>query len=214
VIPVGAAMSHLLSARMEPALYFLDTAKNRVGRINLKQGALEIDNDAIAAKATGLCLTPNGKKLYLCSADKVQCLDAATLKIDKTFNLDRGKPIGIQATDAGFVFLNGGEGQWTNLYVLNANKPAGNAKVAAFAGVFQQSAMQLTPDQKQLFAVGFNTSPASFTCHWISERPDLIRGRQCGTAPVTAGGTRGNMYFSRDGGFMLCDNGQTFVLGK
>src|SRR5262249_15412484 len=151
IISLGGVIQHLFVSPDDAWLYFLDTQNRKVGRIDLKEGKLDGTSD-VAPDTTGLCLTPNGNTLYTCSrSNQVQQLSATTLKVQKTFTISKGNPLGIQATDNGHVFLNSGERQWTKVYLLNANRdpiPARPAEVVPWASVYQLSDIRLAPDQK------------------------------------------------------------------
>src|SRR5262249_9479420 len=145
----------------------------------------------------------------------VQQLDPATLKIDKTFKLNQGRPLAIQATDRGYVFLNSGLGQWTDVFLLNANRDYKDEPVQVLpsARVYQLSSIQLSLDQTRLYTSCVNLSPANITSYAVGERPALFRAQQCGSIRIGANhGVRGRMDVSRDGRFMFCDRGLTLWL--
>jgi hypothetical protein len=142
-------------------------------------------------------------------------LDAATLRIEKTFNISNVKPNGIQATDSGYVFLNPGLGQWTHIFLVNTNKDD-KAKVDAvpWGGVYQTHSLKLAPDQKRLYASCFSLSPSNITSFHISERPALFKGQECSSIGLDGVNARGLMEISRDGSVMFCDRGLIISLGR
>src|SRR5262249_48024434 len=140
----------------------------------------------------------------------------ATLKIEKTIPIDKSKPSGIQATDDGYVFLNSGEGQWTHVYLVNANRdPKGKTlPVVSWAGVYHTNSIRLSPDQKTLYTACFSLSPSNITSFQVPEQPAFLTGQQNGGISIDAFNVRGQMEISRDGRFMLCDRGLFLSLGR
>jgi hypothetical protein len=218
IIPIGGIISHMVVSPDDAWLYYLDIHNRKIGRIDLKAVKVETENDQIEIGTNAMCSTPNGKTLYTCSKNNVvHQINAATLKIEKTFTLDKGKPNGIQATDTGNVFLNSGEGQWTNIYLFNARRDTKGApvQVMPWAKTYQTSSIRLSPDQKRLYASCFNLSPANITSYAVSERPALFPGQRAGSIGLDAWfSARGQMEVSPDGGFLFCDRGVILLLGK
>lgn len=217
VLPLRGVVQHLFVSPDDAWLYFLDTHNRKVGRVDLKQQKLDRENDQITESTNAMCLTPNGKALYTCSSiNVVQRLDPATLKVEKTFRIDRGQPNGVQATDAGYVFLNSGEGQHTHVYLLNAGRDytGPRAPVVPWAGVHSTHSIRLAPDQKRLYTACFSLSPSNITSFSVSERPGLFRGQQSGAIGLDGVNARGRMEVSPDGTFLFSDRGLILLLGR
>jgi predicted Zn finger-like uncharacterized protein len=215
-IPLRGIVYHLYVSPDDSWLYYFDSHNRKVGRLELKTATIDRENDEVVPGTNAMCMAPNGKKLYTCSAtNAVQVLDAATLKIERTFKISDVRPNGIQATDAGYVFLNPGQGQWTSIYLVNTNKKE-NAMLEAipWAGVYQTHSIRLAPDQKRLFTSCFNLSPSNISSIHISERPALFKGQQCASIGLDGVNARGLMEISRDGSILFCDRGLILSIGR
>jgi hypothetical protein len=216
-LSVRGIITHLIASPDDAWLYYLDVHNRKVGRINLKEGKLDGETDQIVPGTNGLCLTPNGKKLYTCSnTNAVQILDPATLKIEKTIRFHEANPTGIQTTDKGYVFLNSGNGQWTHVYLLFAARDyqEERAKVIPWAGVYHTNSLALSPDQECLFTSCFSLSPSNITAFHVSARPTPAKAQQCGSIGLDGVNAQGQMIISRDGKFMFCDRGLILSLGR
>ncbi len=216
-IPVGGIITHLCLSPDDNWLYYLDTHNRKVGKVNLKDGSEAGSTGAIAGGTNGLCLTPDGKKLYTCSSNNVvQVLDPATLKVEKTIHFDDVSPTGLQATDKGNVFLNSGKGQWTHIYLLYAARDyqGEKAKAIPWAGVYHTHSLALSPDQQVLYSACFSLSPSNIQAFHIPPRPTLTKGQECGAIGLDGVNAQGQMVVSRDGRFMFCDRGLILHLGR
>jgi sugar lactone lactonase YvrE len=216
-IPVGGVITQLCMSPDDAWMYYLDVHNRKVGRVNLKEGKLDGENDQIVPGTNSMCLTPNGKKLYTCSnTNAVQILDPATLKIEKTIRFHEANPTGIQATDKGYVFLNSGNGQWTHIYLLYAARDykGERASVIPWGGVYHTNSLALHPDQQCLYASCFSLSPSNITAFSLPPKPTMSKGRQCGSIGLDGHNAQGQMIISRDGKFMFSDRGLILSLGR
>lgn len=218
VLPLDGIVMHMMISPDDNWLYYLDKHNNKVGRVDITKQRIDTVSNRIAPGTNSLCLTPDGKALFSCSnANVVQRLNPRTLAVERTINIDKGKPTGIQATDRGHVFLNSGEGAWTNIWYLNATRDYGTATAAVlpWAGVYQTSHIRLAPDQKRLYTSCFNLAPGSISSFAISARPGLLLGQRCGDTQLDPNfSAPGRMEISPDGTFLFCDRGAILSLGR
>jgi WD40 repeat protein len=212
VIPLGGIVYHLYVSPDDNWLYYLDSHNRKIGRLDLKTATLDKENDQLEAGTNAMCMAPDGKKLYTCSTTNVvQVLDAASLRIEKTFKISSVKPIGIQATDNGYVFLNSDRLQQTNIFLVDTTKdPKAPVEAIAWTDVYYTYSIRLAPDQKRVY----HYSPPNIWSYHIGDRPTFYKGQQAGSISLAGVNARGLMEISRDGTVMLCDRGVVLSLGR
>jgi len=107
-IPLHGIVQRLIYSPDGRWLYFLDSHNRKIGRIDAKTATIDKELDNLSSGAKGLCLTPDGKKLYCCAdSNRIDVIDAAAFKLIKTVRLDKGQPFDIAASNEGLLFLVG-----------------------------------------------------------------------------------------------------------
>jgi hypothetical protein len=185
-------------------LYFLDTHNRQIGRIDTQTATVDKTNDKISAGARAFCLTPGGKKLYCCAEPhKIDVIDAATLQVERSVDLEKGQVKDIAATDKGIVFvINSVVGVEGNVQIVDLSGPPGAKPAMAHLRTGLFDFLQLAPDQKTLFA----STAQSVWAFVIPSRPlsfDMPRCDYGLTRYFTAGWTQ----ISPDGRTILYDLG-------
>jgi sugar lactone lactonase YvrE len=196
-------------------VYFLDIHNRKVGRIDTETGAVDKTVEDISTSTASFCLTPDGKKIYCCSTtNRIDVIDAATFKLERTINLNRGQPHEIAATDKGLVYLLGmplepglGGG---NLMVVDLSRAAGDKVSAVPVGAGNHSRyLQMAPDQKTVFLAGDRSVIACA----VLARPALFRA-VCRDNPVRDSFSPGWMQISPDGRTILHDLGTVLSVSR
>jgi hypothetical protein len=216
VIPLHSVIQNLHVSPDGAWLFFLDPLKRKVGRINLKQRELDGENDQVAAGSNSLCLTPNGKALFVCSdANLVQQLEPANLQVVKTIALNCGQPNAIQACDNGILFLREADNRHaTTIYLVNANRAGKDVRqVVRWSVLPRFSSIRLSPDQKHLYVYCY-ASPRILESLYISDRPGVFLGKRCASINLDHEVSHGRIEISRDGSFLFCDQGAILLLGR
>jgi hypothetical protein len=184
-IPFGGIAKRMLLSADGRWIYCLDTYNNRLVRIDIKKGAIDKEVKDISASTGSFCLTPDGKKIYCCSAkNRIDLIDAVEFKLIRSVSLDRGQPVDVAATNEGMVFLAGPpvhpsfEG---NAYVVDlTGKPAERAIAMPFvtraaSRTVASASVCLHPNQHAVFvacdraiiAVDVPARPALFRLHAV-----------------------------------------------
>src|SRR5262249_16762557 len=87
-------------------VYFLDRQNRKLGRIDTTTGTVDKTIDGLTPTARAFCVTPDGNTIYSCAeAGRIDIIDAAAFKLDKTVKVATGAPLDIAATDRGLVYL-------------------------------------------------------------------------------------------------------------
>jgi hypothetical protein len=196
--------------------YFLDVLNGKLGCIDTEAGTVHRVCDQVAAGTLGFCLTPDGKRLYTCSAaGRIDVVETATLQLQRVVRLARGKPHEIVATDRGIVFLlgqelNGDAPHDGNCAMVDLSQPGADRQYpipvpCTHHGQF----LQLAPEQDAVFISGASRVT---TCN-IPGRPALDRVL-CREHLLQETATPSWIQLSRDGQTLLHDSGAILTVRR
>jgi hypothetical protein len=195
-------------------IYFLDVHNHKLGRIDTDAAAVDRSVEDLSPDTLSFCLTPDGKKLYTCSAaGRLDVIDAASFEVERSVALDRGKPHDIAATDRGIAFLIGQE------LVDGASSPrqCGLVDLARSGGETAHvmpmpcghdcQYLQMLPAQNAVLIAG----DRKVSVCAVPARPALQHA-ECREFPMPAA-TPGWMQVSPDGRTLLHDSGTILLFG-
>jgi hypothetical protein len=209
VIPIQTQVESLTLSPAGDWLYYLDTKRKQIARVNTAQGKTDADLAGQKPEIHSLCLSPDGKSLYAAAKDVVQKFDTATGKLQKNFPV-KCHPSDIQAADDGRVFINSADDQWTQITLLDTNGPG---RESPGARIYHSDSILLSPDQKFLYVSCWKVSPASITCWRVPANPESGWGEACAECRLNANGSAvGKIYVRPDGKSLFCDAGRTLRL--
>jgi hypothetical protein len=143
-------------------LYYLDTHNRKLGRIDPDKAAVDKEIDTISPGTKSFCVAADGKRLYCCSdSNRIDVIDAAAFKLEKSVKLDRGQPTDIGATNAGLVYLVGAQigdaglnGGNIMVVDLSAKVLPAEANVTVLPQWIHCRSVQVLPDQRAVLFAG------------------------------------------------------------
>ena len=83
-------------------------------------------------------------------------------------------PYDVAVSDAGLAFVSGGDGDWTDVSVVDAAK---EAIVARWGGVWNRSFLRLSADQKRLYVSSQGVKPGTLDALPLPDKLDRRAGR-------------------------------------
>ena len=211
VVPVGGTVGALYLSPNRKWLYVLNVTDGKLVKI-----------DALAGRRTGelrlgegtnaLAMSPDGKTLAAitsvdsgnkgAAACEVQIIDPVKMELRKAFTV-AAVPYDVAVSDAGLVFVTGGDSEWTDVAVVDSAK---EAIVARWGGVWNHSFIQLSPDQKRLYVSSQGVKPGTLDVlpipGKIDDKPAAYRA-----AVPTQYALGGECQATADGHFLLCKTG-------
>jgi hypothetical protein len=205
-IPLRGIIQRLINSPDGRWLYFLDVHNRKLGRIDTAKVAVDKEIDTLSPGTSAVCLTPDGKKIYRCSdANRIDIIDTARFKLDRTVSLNKGKPTDIAASNEGLVLLvgeqvEGSHPQWggNSMMVDLTRGVPDKAPVIPFPTGHYCQFVVLLPDQR---AALFSGDRRVSTCS-LPSRPALFR--------AVTGGQWGQDYFL-PGQVVLSPDGRTLL---
>ena len=212
MIPIGGTVGALHLSPNRKWLYALNVTDGKLVKI-----------DAVADRRTGelrlgegveaLAMSPDGKTLAAITAVdginkgsaacELQIIDPVKLEMRKDFTVPAA-PYDVAVSDAGLVFVSGGDGDWTDVAVVDAAK---EAIVARWGGVWNRSFVRLSAGPK----TALRLQPGREAGH--ARRPAAPRTRSddkpaAYRAAVPAQYALGGEFQATpDGRFLLCKTG-------
>jgi hypothetical protein len=216
VVPVGGTIGNLLLAPNGKALYYLNAADGKLGRIDLT--TLKRDRELpLAEGVETVVIPPKGKFLYALAAKMrgpgaaegtIQVIDPGKLEVLKNIVVE-ADPYDGAATDAGLVFISGGGSEWSEVSVVDTVRADGI--VARYGGVWNRSLLRLSAAQDRLFLSTQGVSPGSLETllipSKIDDKPVQYKAPADGKHPLGGG-----FVVSPDGQFLLCKTGTVLRL--
>jgi len=211
VVPIGGTVGALHLSPNHKWLYALNVtdgklvkidaaANRRVGELRLGAGtdalAMSLDGKTLAAIAAVEGVNKGS------AACELQIIDPVNMEMRKDFNV-LAAPYDVAVSDAGLVFVTGGDGDWTDVAVVDATK---EAIVARWGGVWRRSFARLSADQKRLYVSSQGVKPGTLDAlplpGKIDDRPAAYRA-----AAPTQYALGGEFEATPDGRFLLCKTG-------
>lgn len=208
-IPLAGIVNRMLHSSDGRWIYGLDTHNRRLFRIDTQKGAIDKELTTISTSTRSFCLTPDGTKIYCCSAtNRIDIIDPVEFKLIRSVSLDKSQPMDIGATNKGIVFLaggpSGGFGDGSgNAYVVDlSGKPTERATAFGFDmgvgnGTVGSNCVIMHPEQHAAFLSGDGAIVAAH----VPVRPALVSIR--GHERVRQGYEQGQMVISPDGRTLL-----------
>ena len=211
VIPIGGTVGALHLSPNRKWLYVLNVTDGKVVKIdalaNRRVGELRLGEGANV-----LAMSPDGKTLAAITpvdgvnkgggACQVQIIDPVKMELRKDFTV-AAVPFDAAVSDACLVFVTGGDGEWTDVAVVDSAK---EAIVARWGGVWRSSFAQLSADQKRLYVSSQGVKPGTLDAlplpGKIDDKPAAYRA---GVPARYALG--GEFQATPDGWFLLCKTG-------
>jgi WD40 repeat protein/mono/diheme cytochrome c family protein len=212
ILPVGGTVGSMRLSPDQQFLYYLNLTENVLARVELRTNKRE--RLKLAEGTEVLCLSHDGKTLAAVAAVKgdkpacnLQLIEPATLKLRKSLQL----PVAaydLAVADSGLVFLSGGDGEWTDIAVVDPQK---EAVIARWGGVWKRSFLQLSNDQKRLYHSSQGVTPGTIEAFVIpakrDDNPATYKAPFPGRQPLG-----GEFLLSPDGKYLLCKNGTVLRL--
>jgi hypothetical protein len=191
-------------------LYYLNVSEARLGSLEAAtlKGGREL---RLAERTETLVSAPDGKALYAVAAAnkdaRVQVIDPSRMERTKNFTV-AAEPYDVAAGNDGLLFLTGAAAGWTEIAVVDVNKPA---LVARWGGVWGRSFLKPTPDGTRLYFSSQGVSPGKVEGLVIpkklDEKPAAYASPEVGKHPLG-----GNFVISPEGKFLLCKTGTVLRL--
>jgi hypothetical protein len=211
-IDVAGIIPQLFISADQKALYFLDTFHHTVNKVPLDDLKKVESNERISAETRAMCLSPNGKTLYVCASNRVvHVLNAATLKVEKTLHLKEVQPMAIQALDTGGLFLKGSDGY---IYAAFAARDYDDGIMPCSRWLYAKDrcTMALSADQRYLYVaipgpgglVNIHNAPTLQVME-VGAHPTIFPARKCGEVRLTPGLSLKHMTVSPDGRYVIID---------
>jgi WD40 repeat protein/mono/diheme cytochrome c family protein len=208
-IPVGGTVGALYLSPDRKWLYYLNVTDAKLGRVETATGRrgrelkLAEGTDALVLSHDGKMLTAtapvhdDGK-----TACRVQVIDPAKWEVSKSF-MAAAVPYDVAVSDAGLAYVSGGDGDWTDVAVID---PAKEAVVARWGGVWTRSFLQLSADQKRLYVSSQGVTPGTLDALPLPEKLDdkPVLNHAPDPRPYSLGG---DFQATLDGQFLLCKTG-------
>jgi S1-C subfamily serine protease len=222
-LPLGANVAQMLMAPDGGKLFYLTSSDQpanpgqqgwiprNVKLVRVDTANPELDLEIKLADGTdGLCMTPDGKTIYLTGSSKghsaynfgpfegfVQVIDPATLQQRKRIIIE-ADPYCTAATNDGLLFVSGGSGQWTEISVVDMKTAM--AVVSKWTGARMGSPLGLTPDGKRLCVAGISGFEVFAIPETIAGSRAQLIGR---SAALDSSGSPGPFYLTPDGKFAI-----------
>ncbi len=211
VIPIGGTVGALHLSPNRKWLYVLNITDGKLVKIDAladrRFGELRLGEGAEV-----LAISPDGKTLAAVTsveginkgsaACELQLIDPVKMELRKDFTVPSA-PYDAALSDGGLVFLSGGDGDWTDVSVVDAAK---EAIVARWGGVWTRSFVHLSADQKRLYVSSQGVKPGVLDAlplpETLAERPAAYRA-----APPSQYALGGEFQATPDGRFLLCKTG-------
>ncbi|HVS36188.1 MAG TPA: c-type cytochrome domain-containing protein [Gemmataceae bacterium] len=211
IIPIGGTVGALHMSLNRKWLYALNVTDGKLVKIDAvadrRYGELRL-----GAGVEALAISPDGKTLAAmapvdginkgATACELQIIDPVKLELRKDFTV-AAAPYDIALSDAGLAFLSGGDGDWTDVSVVDADK---EAIVARWGGVWNRSFLRLSADQKRLYVSSQGVKPGTLDAlplpDRLADRPAAYRA-----APPPQDPLDGEVVATPDGRFLLCKTG-------
>ena len=190
VIPIGGTVGALHLSPNRKWLYALNVTDGKLVKIDAladrRVGELRLGEGVEA-----LAMSPDGKTLAAIAAVdginkgsaacELQIIDPVKLELRKDFTVPAA-PYDVAVSDAGLAFVSGGDGDWTDVSVVDAAK---EAIVARWGGVWNRSFLRLSADQKRLYVSSQGVKPGTLDALPLPGRGESPR--PCATSrPPTA----------------------------
>jgi hypothetical protein len=211
VIPVGGTVGALYLSPDRQWLYYLNVTDARLGRVEAatnrrgRELRLTEGTDALALSRDGKTLAATAAVAGVNKGSagcQLQIIDPAKWEIRKDFTV-AASPYDVAASDAGLVYVSGGDGDWTDVAVVD---PAKEAIVARWGGVWTRSFVQLAADGKRLYASSQGVTPGTLDALPLPEKPDEKPAAYRAPAPGKYA-LGGEFTPTPDGRFLLCKTG-------
>jgi WD40 repeat protein len=163
-IAVGGTVGSIHLSADETYLYYLNLTEAKLARIAAGTG----QRDRVLRLADGtvaLAISRDGTTLAALAtvADRrgapgrLQIIDARTMEQKRSCALS-SPAYDVAVSDAGLVFLSGGGSDWTDVAVFDIAK---GDVVARWGGIWARSLVQLSADEKLLYASSQGVNPAT-----------------------------------------------------
>ena len=166
VIPIGGTVGAMHLSPNRKWLYVLNVTDGKLVKIDAladrRAGELRLGEGTEA-----LAISPDGKTLAAImavdginkgsAACEVQIIDPVKLELRHDFTVPIS-PYDVAVSDAGLAFVSGGDGDWTDVAVVDAAK---EAVVARWGGVWNRSFLRLSADQKRLYVSSQGVKPGT-----------------------------------------------------
>jgi WD40 repeat protein/mono/diheme cytochrome c family protein len=208
-IAVGGTVGSMHLSADEKYLYYLNLTESKLARVVAATG----QRDKVLRLADGtdaLALSRDGKTVAAIAtvADRrgapgrLQIVDALTMKPKDSFALSSAA-YDVAVSDAGLVFLSGGGSDWTDVAVFDVGK---GEVVARWGGIWARSFVQLSADQKRLYASSQGVNPANLDAvplpAKLDEKPTSYRAAVPSQHPLG-----GDFQVTPDGRYLLFKTG-------
>jgi hypothetical protein len=107
-IPLNGVVSRFITSPNGRSVYVLDTPNRRLSRIDSDKLAIDKTLALQSTDPSAFCLTPNGKKIYVCAeSNRIEIVDAESFTLERTVKISPCRPKTIAANDEGIVALGG-----------------------------------------------------------------------------------------------------------
>ncbi len=210
IVPLGGSVGNVFLSPNRKWLYYLNLTDGKVGRVNLETGKRDKELQ-LADHTDALTLTPDGKTLVATAVErsrsKVQVIDPVKMEVRKSFWIDI-VAYDVAAADNGLIFVTGGDGDWTDVSVVNLDK---ETVATRWGGVWTRSYLQLAPDQKRLYYSSQGVTPGTLDTlvlpKQLDDKPATYRAAAPGRQPLG-----GEFQLTPDGRFLLFKSGTVLRL--
>jgi WD40 repeat protein/mono/diheme cytochrome c family protein len=211
MIPIGGTVGALHLSPNRKWLYVLNVTDGKVSKIDA-QANRRVGELRLGEGVDALAISPDGKTLAAIApveganrgptACQVQIIDPVKMELRKDFSVPAA-PYDVAVSDGGLVFISGGDGEWTDVAVVDA---AREAIVARWGGVWNKSFVQLPADQKRLYVSSQGVTPGTLDAFPIPGKFDDKAAAYRAPAPgkYAIGGA---FQTTPDGRFLLCKTG-------
>ncbi len=193
-------------------VYFLDVLNGKVGRIDTDAGTVDHVVDDIAPGTLAFCRSPDGRRLYTCSAaGRIDVIDTVGFTLERSVTLRRGKPFEIAANDKGVVFLLGQDLPGKGNCAVVRIAADGPDKVGAIAVPCEHYGqfLQMAPQQDAVFIAGDRKIQRMHRAR--APALEQMRGHAEFVSKIA---TPGWMRLSPDGRLMLHDSGALLAVKR
>ncbi len=217
VIPIGGTVGALHLSPNRKWLFVLNVTDGKLVKIDAqadrRSGELRLGEGVEA-----LAISPDGKTLAAIAAVdginkgsaacELQIIDPVKLELRHDFTVPAA-PYDVAVSDAGLAFISGGDGDWTDVSVVDAAK---EAIVARWGGVWNRSFLRLSPDQKRLYVSSQGVKPGTLDALPLPGRGEVtspLRDKPAAyrAAPPAQYALGGEFQATPDGRFLLCKTG-------
>jgi WD40 repeat protein/mono/diheme cytochrome c family protein len=211
VIPVSGTVGALHLSPNRKWLYVLNVTDGQVVKIDAQANRRTADL-RLGEGVNALAMSPDGKMLAAMAAVdgvnkgstacQLQIIDPVKLEVRRDYTVP-ASPYDLAVSDAGLVFVSGGDGEWTDVAVVDAAK---EAIVARWGGVWNRSFLQLSRDQKRLYVSTQGVKPGVLDVLLVpgklDDKPASYRAALPARYPLG-----GECLTTPDGRFLLCKTG-------